>query len=460
MLDFRATDGASGALGWMAPDATSPPRRASHNGKARSDFADQLDASLNRAANDENGATDDEPTTSLRHAGEDDRSSEPVYSSSADDDDDEQGEIAAPAADVAATGRHDEAAKSAACAGWTVAPNPATADAAEKASGDGEIADAASETDIAEATGTHDLRAIAGQLQSGVSSKEGASAPNRTAEQQNGQGRLRLNDDVTAPPLQEIAAETVAETTPPSDAPAGFAPKSASLDTAAVTAAADPDVPNTVVTVTETAFDQLGGGEDERPTDAESKAGTSNAIESSDTHSNVKSSSATFEAQVSHASESRPAIASAQAAMASHRLAEFESAARATDGAMPAHTPAADTSERIVQSLRLQFQRGGGDAIVHIKPEHLGPLTVSLRVENGTVSARVIADNPAVVEWLQSNEHTLRDGLKANGLQLDRLVINRDQDPSSRTPHRESPESRRGPLRRPSEGQSTFEITV
>jgi flagellar hook-length control protein FliK len=138
-----------------------------------------------------------------------------------------------------------------------------------------------------------------------------------------------------------------------------------------------------------------------------------------------------------------------------------------TDGTTPAfetphlrEAPAADTTDRLVQSLRMQFQRGGGDAVVHIRPEHLGPLTVSVRVENGVVSARVHADNPLVVEWLQSNEQTLREGLRSSGLHLDRLVIHRDDDPSARTPQREDARGRRDQRRRQDSAQSTFEITV
>lgn len=142
------------------------------------------------------------------------------------------------------------------------------------------------------------------------------------------------------------------------------------------------------------------------------------------------------------------------------RIADFEAVIRSFTAGGTADLPAADTPDRIVQSLRMQFQRGGGDAIVQIRPEHLGPLTVSLRVENGAVQARVTTENPAVAEWLQANQETLRESLKSSGLDLDRLVINRDPDPTDRESPRDLPQPRRDRRRFADHRQSTFEIRV
>lgn len=133
--------------------------------------------------------------------------------------------------------------------------------------------------------------------------------------------------------------------------------------------------------------------------------------------------------------------------------------ARAGAPVTTADVPAADTADHLVQSMRMQFLRGGGDAIVHIRPEHLGPVTISLRVEDGAVAARIVTDNPAVAEWLQSNEHALRDGLKGSGLQLERLVVHRDGQSPGHGREREAA-ARKPPQRRPANGASTFEITV
>jgi hypothetical protein len=122
-------------------------------------------------------------------------------------------------------------------------------------------------------------------------------------------------------------------------------------------------------------------------------------------------------------------------------------------------TPVApDTADSIVQSMRLQYQGGGGEAVVHIKPEHLGPVSVSLRVENGVVSAVVHAGSGEVAEWLKANEQVLRDGLASSGLHLERFAVRRDGHPPDRRPSRppEPPDRRRRGL----QPESTFEITV
>ena len=124
-------------------------------------------------------------------------------------------------------------------------------------------------------------------------------------------------------------------------------------------------------------------------------------------------------------------------------------------------TPAPDTAERIFQSMKFQMGRGGGDAVVHLRPEHLGPVSITLRVENGAVSAVISAEHPGVAEWLQSNQQSLREGLEASGLQLERFVVQRDgQSPSDRQ-RREWFEARRRDFRRrlPA-SDSTFEISM
>ena len=124
-------------------------------------------------------------------------------------------------------------------------------------------------------------------------------------------------------------------------------------------------------------------------------------------------------------------------------------------------TPAPDTADRIVQSLKLQVQRGGGDAVLHLQPDHLGPVAISLRVENGSVSAVITAEHPGVAEWLQSNQQSLRDGLQESGLHLERFVVQRDGQPPSDRQRREWAESRRRDFRRRlPQPDSTFEISM
>lgn len=87
----------------------------------------------------------------------------------------------------------------------------------------------------------------------------------------------------------------------------------------------------------------------------------------------------------------------------------------------------AQVSAQLIQSLRMQFRNGIGDAVLHLRPEHLGEVTVALRVEHGVVSASIQAEDPAVRHWLASQESALRDGLSQHGLDLGRLVVEPDE---------------------------------
>ena len=70
---------------------------------------------------------------------------------------------------------------------------------------------------------------------------------------------------------------------------------------------------------------------------------------------------------------------------------------RAKDPVCGMEVDLATTPHRLVQSLRMQFLRGGGDAVVQLRPEHLGPVTVSLRVEAGAAS--VVPDSFNLNFW-------------------------------------------------------------
>jgi flagellar hook-length control protein FliK len=124
----------------------------------------------------------------------------------------------------------------------------------------------------------------------------------------------------------------------------------------------------------------------------------------------------------------------------------------------------AGLSQQIVQAVRLQWHDGVGDARLTLKPDYLGEVTISLRVEQGAVTAHLNADSSEVRAWMSANEPLLRQGLSEHGLTLDRLVVS---DESAE--HRAEDDSRRAPLPqreeekpqpRPKRDTSTFEIIV
>jgi flagellar hook-length control protein FliK len=94
----------------------------------------------------------------------------------------------------------------------------------------------------------------------------------------------------------------------------------------------------------------------------------------------------------------------------------------ATDVPAPS-SPADIVGPQIIQSLRVAWSRGVGEARIRLDPRQFGDVSVSLRVEAGQVVARVQADAPAVREWLQSNQRTLQVGLAEHQLRLGRLEV-------------------------------------
>lgn len=123
--------------------------------------------------------------------------------------------------------------------------------------------------------------------------------------------------------------------------------------------------------------------------------------------------------------------------------------------------PTAEMAERLVQAMRYQFRNGIGDAVVRLKPEHLGAVSVSIRVEHGVVSATVQAEMPAVRQWLEAQESTLRSALGEQGLHLDRFLVQRDPERRQREAAEERHRRRQQPTRhQPDAVAQTFEITV
>ena len=125
----------------------------------------------------------------------------------------------------------------------------------------------------------------------------------------------------------------------------------------------------------------------------------------------------------------------------------------------------ADTSTQIVQAIRMQMLRDGGEAHIRLDPRQFGDMTVRIRVDQGQVTARVEADTPVVREWLQSNQHVLRQSLAGQQLTLDRLEVHeppesnggRQEDPSEREQDRRQQRDQR--RRRPDTGE-LFEVVA
>lgn len=98
---------------------------------------------------------------------------------------------------------------------------------------------------------------------------------------------------------------------------------------------------------------------------------------------------------------------------------------------VPAPIPLADAVgqqvlDQVVTSVRLQWKDGIGEARLQLRPDSLGTVNVSLKVEAGAVTAVVRADSPEVQEWVVRHQDTLRQQLEAAGLNLAELVVSPD----------------------------------
>jgi flagellar hook-length control protein FliK len=135
---------------------------------------------------------------------------------------------------------------------------------------------------------------------------------------------------------------------------------------------------------------------------------------------------------------------------------------------LPSATPdvpaiASDNVDRVVQSMQVGVKSGVMEATVRLRPEYLGDVTIQLRVEGSGVTAIVRAEAPAVRQWLESQEQTIRSGLAEHGLELTRLVIDPDgQQQPQHDAQQYAEEQRRAALRRRQamSAQQRFEIVA
>ena len=132
--------------------------------------------------------------------------------------------------------------------------------------------------------------------------------------------------------------------------------------------------------------------------------------------------------------------------------------------AAAAEVPTTDTGLQIVQAMRLQWANGVGEARIALEPNHFGEVSVSLRVEQGQVFARVQAELPAVREWLQTNQGWLRQSLADQGLTLGRIEVTEPAAESNHDDRRQQPrEGKEQPpsrkARQPLPGE-TFEVVA
>jgi flagellar hook-length control protein FliK len=119
---------------------------------------------------------------------------------------------------------------------------------------------------------------------------------------------------------------------------------------------------------------------------------------------------------------------------------------QAPSGAVPSPGAAlATVDEQVIRGIQLQMRDGGGEARIHLRPEHLGDVVVEMRVERDGVVATLRADTPAVRGWLATHQDDLRAGLADVGLHLERLTVSDREAPQDQ---RRDPAQDEAPRRR------------
>lgn len=126
-----------------------------------------------------------------------------------------------------------------------------------------------------------------------------------------------------------------------------------------------------------------------------------------------------------------------------------------------------DVQAQIVKSMRLQWSGGAGEARVTLKPEYLGEVVATIKVEQGVVTATLQADTPEVRRLLETQTASLREALVEHGLKLDRVVISEPETPAGQPGDRrprgrqpQPPPSRQRRRQRDDDaGGATFELT-
>ncbi len=156
-----------------------------------------------------------------------------------------------------------------------------------------------------------------------------------------------------------------------------------------------------------------------------------------------------FAARVDRASASvaaSPAMVLANATQPAAATLTAPSTGQTLPPAASADVPSLEP--QIVQAIRLQWQAGVGQATIKLDPEHLGSLTVSLRVESGGVAADMRVETPAAEHWITAHESDLRSALERQGLNLDRMTVSQDGSPDRRSDRQRRPPAQQTPSRR------------
>jgi flagellar hook-length control protein FliK len=113
----------------------------------------------------------------------------------------------------------------------------------------------------------------------------------------------------------------------------------------------------------------------------------------------------------------------------------------------------------MVRAMRMQVTDGGGEARLQLNPEHLGQVTLTVKVEQGRVAAHIQAETADASRWIETHQSNLRSALEEQGLEVKELLVSTDPDGRrEREQARSQPKARTA--RRADDESPKFEILV
>ena len=94
-----------------------------------------------------------------------------------------------------------------------------------------------------------------------------------------------------------------------------------------------------------------------------------------------------------------------------------------SQNAMPTTQDKYDVASQIVENARTIFRSNNTEMVIKLKPEHLGELTFKVAVENGTVRASFVSNNPEVRGAIEASLPQLKQDLANQGIKLDNVGV-------------------------------------
>ncbi|KXG75749.1 flagellar hook-length control protein FliK [Thermotalea metallivorans] len=88
--------------------------------------------------------------------------------------------------------------------------------------------------------------------------------------------------------------------------------------------------------------------------------------------------------------------------------------------------------EQFLGKAQVHVGEEGSEMSLHLKPDHLGKLSMKISIERGIVMAKFVAESHRVKEILESNFQALKNALNEKGLGVQELSVSVGDDPNFR----------------------------